>query len=145
MTVADEFQQGTPARTRLMGLPNTPMTARLIVNFRANKRGYWSMWIFLVLFLVTLFAEFIANDKPLIVRFNSGFYTPIFNAYPGGEGPFPFPATEIFEDSITFANPAHDFPQKIKYWRDGDGLKAMISRMDDSRPGAFNFVPCEHE
>lgn len=70
---------------------------------------------------------------------------PIFNAYPGGEGPFPFPATEIFEDSITFANPAHDFPQKIKYWRDGDGLKVMISRIDDSRPGAFNFVPCEHE
>ena len=82
MTVADEFQQGTPARTRLMGLPITPMTARRIVNFRANKRGYWSMWIFLVLFLVTLFAEFIANDKPLLVRFEGSFYTPVFNNYP---------------------------------------------------------------
>jgi len=70
---------------------------------------------------------------------------PIFNAYPGGNGPFPFPATEISEHSVTFANPEHDYPQKIKYWRDGDALKAVISRIDDSGSGAFNFVPCEHE
>ena len=80
MSVADETQLGVPARTRLMGVAITPMTARRIVNFRANKRGYWSMWIFLVLFLITLFAEFIANDKPLLVRFDGDFYAPVFNS-----------------------------------------------------------------
>jgi len=70
---------------------------------------------------------------------------PIFNAYPDGDGPFSFPATEISEHSVTFANPEHDFPQKIKYWRDGEALKAVISRTDDSRPGAFNFLPCAIE
>ena len=82
MTTADEFQPIASPRNRLIGLPITPMTARRLVNFRANKRGYWSLWIFLVLFLVTLFAEFIANDKPLLVRFDGAFYTPVFNSYP---------------------------------------------------------------
>lgn len=82
MTAANEFQQDAPARTRLLGMAITPMMARRIVNFRANKRGYWSMWIFLALFLFTLFAEFIANDKPLLVRFDGAFYTPVFNSYP---------------------------------------------------------------
>ena len=60
----------------------SPLTARRLHNFRANKRGYWSMWIFLVLFLVTLFAEFIANDSPLVVRYKGDFYFPIFKVYP---------------------------------------------------------------
>jgi microcin C transport system permease protein len=58
-------------------------------NFRRNKRGYYSLWIFLVLFFITLFAEFFANDKPLIVRYDSVLYFPIFKVYPettfGGE------------------------------------------------------------
>ncbi|MHA1565983.1 MAG: ABC transporter permease, partial [Alphaproteobacteria bacterium] len=64
-------------------------TERRLHNFRANKRGYWSFWIFLVLVVVALFAEFIANDKPLLVRFDGAFYMPVFQAYPetayGGE------------------------------------------------------------
>jgi len=67
---------------------------------------------------------------------------PVFNAYPRGEGPFAFTATEIAAQSITFANPDHDFPQKIKYWRDGDLLKATISHMDDSSAGQFSFTGC---
>ena len=55
---------------------------RRIHNFKANRRGYWSLWIFLVLFVVTLSADFIANDKPLLVRFNGEFYLPIFHSYP---------------------------------------------------------------
>ncbi|MCH2171331.1 ABC transporter permease [Myxococcota bacterium] len=51
-------------------------------NFRANRRGWWSLWIFLGLFLVTLFAEVIANDKPLVVRFDGEFYFPVLHAYP---------------------------------------------------------------
>ncbi|MEC7288807.1 MAG: DUF6265 family protein [Pseudomonadota bacterium] len=67
---------------------------------------------------------------------------PVFNAYPRGDGPFPFAAIEITDHSVTFANPDHDYPQKIKYWRDGDRLNATISIMDDSRQGQFRFTPC---
>lgn len=67
---------------------------------------------------------------------------PVFNAYPKGDGPFPFVATELSETRIIFANPDHDFPQKIEYWREGEGLRARISRMDGSSPGRFSFAPC---
>jgi microcin C transport system permease protein len=51
----------------------TPLTQRRLHQFRANRRGYWSFWIFLTLFFVSLFAEFIANDKPILVRYDAGF------------------------------------------------------------------------
>ena len=46
----------------------SPINQRRWQNFKANRRGYWSFWIFLVLFVVSLFAEFIANDKPFLIR-----------------------------------------------------------------------------
>jgi len=82
MTAAAPTRQTMPDRPRFLGLKITPITARRLTNFRANKRGYWSLWVFAVLFFVTLFAEFIANDKPLLVRFDGAFYAPIFNSYP---------------------------------------------------------------
>jgi len=67
----------------------SPLTKRRLAQFKANKRGYFSFWIFLVLFFVTLFAEFIANDKPLVVKYDNHYYFPIFTEYPettfGGE------------------------------------------------------------
>ncbi len=67
----------------------SPLNKRRWRNFKANRRGYWSLWIFLVLFFITLFAEFIANDKPLLVRYDGGLYVPVFVSYPetafGGE------------------------------------------------------------
>lgn len=64
-------------------------------NFQANRRGYWSLWIFLVLFFLSLGAEFIANEKPLLVRFDGRWHLPIFAVYPetafGGD--FPTEAT----------------------------------------------------
>ncbi len=66
-----------------------PLGRRRLYNFRANRRGYWSLWIFLVLFGVSLFSEFVANDKPFLVYYGGELYTPIFKAYPetdfGGE------------------------------------------------------------
>lgn len=50
-------------------------------NFKANKRGYYSLIIFLVLFFVTLFAELIANDKPLILEYDGTYYFPAFKFY----------------------------------------------------------------
>ena len=71
------------------GRPITPITRRRLRNFRANKRGYWSLWIFLGLFFLALFAEFIANDKPLLIGFKGEIYAPVFFTYPetafGGE------------------------------------------------------------
>ncbi|MGK7870008.1 ABC transporter permease [Falsiroseomonas sp. E2-1-a20] len=55
----------------------TPITQRRIANFKANRRGYWSMWIFLVLFLLTLFAEFLANDRPLVARIEDRWLFPV--------------------------------------------------------------------
>ena len=67
---------------RFLGLKISPLTWRRLMNFRANRRGFWSLWIFLGLFTITLFAEFVANDKPLLVRYDNHFYFPIFYDYP---------------------------------------------------------------
>ncbi len=67
----------------------SPINRRRLQNFKANRRGYWSLWIFLFLFLVCLFSEFLANDKPILVSYDGGYYTPVFKNYPetafGGE------------------------------------------------------------
>jgi microcin C transport system permease protein len=68
-----------PARSRFA---LTPINQRRLANFKANRRGYWSLWIFLVLFIVSLGAEFIANDKPFLVSFEGKFYFPAVVNYP---------------------------------------------------------------
>lgn len=60
----------------------SPITQRRLAQFKANKRGYWSFWIFLFLLILCISAEFVANDKPLLVKFDGGIYTPIFKSYP---------------------------------------------------------------
>ena len=60
----------------------SPLNKRRLQNFRSNKRGWYSFWIFTFLFIISLFGDFIANDKPLLVRFDNHFYFPIFSYYP---------------------------------------------------------------
>ena len=60
----------------------SPIDRRRLANFRANRRGWWSFWIFGVLLVVSLFAEFIANDTPLLLRYDGHFYFPVIVAYP---------------------------------------------------------------
>jgi microcin C transport system permease protein len=60
----------------------SPLNQRRWRNFKKNRRAYWSMWIFVVLFGLSLFAEFIANDKPILVRFQGDWHMPIFQFYP---------------------------------------------------------------
>ena len=60
----------------------SPLNKRRWQNFKTNRRGYWSLWLFLVLFFVTLFAEFIANDKPLFISFAGKSYFPVIFTYP---------------------------------------------------------------
>jgi ABC-type uncharacterized transport system, permease component len=56
----------------------SPLTLRRLNQFRANRRGFWSLWIFLGIFLISLFAEGVSNDKPLLVIFEDRLYFPIF-------------------------------------------------------------------
>ena len=70
------------ATTSALGIRISPLTRRRLGNFRANRRGYWSMWIFLAVFLVTLPAEFVANDKPLLVQYEGGYFFPVLFSYP---------------------------------------------------------------
>ena len=74
---------------RILGVRVTPIGRRRLANFRSNRRAFYALWIFLGLFVASLFAEFVANEKPLVVFYDGAFYAPIFNAYPettfGGE------------------------------------------------------------
>jgi microcin C transport system permease protein len=69
-------------RPRLPKLTVSPLNWRRWQNFKANQRGFWSLWIFLALFFVSLFAEFIANDKPFLVSYEGNLYFPMFATYP---------------------------------------------------------------
>jgi len=60
----------------------SPLNKRRFNNFKSNKRGWYSLWIFSFLFLISIFADFIANDKPLLVRYDKAFYLPIIYEYP---------------------------------------------------------------
>ncbi|RLT98659.1 MAG: ABC transporter permease [Ketobacter sp.] len=59
----------------------TPINERRFQRFKANKRGWYSLWIFLLVFFVSLFAELLANDKPLLIKFDDKFYYPILYTY----------------------------------------------------------------
>ncbi|AUH01239.1 microcin ABC transporter permease [Prodigiosinella confusarubida] len=59
----------------------SPMNQARWARFRSNRRGYWSLWVFMVLFIATLFSELIANDKPLLVRYDGQFYVPFMVNY----------------------------------------------------------------
>jgi microcin C transport system permease protein len=65
-----------------LGVRITPLTRRRVRNFRANRRGYVSFWAFMALFIASLFAELIANDKPILIRYDGGIYLPVFAVYP---------------------------------------------------------------
>jgi microcin C transport system permease protein len=59
----------------------SPINARRWKNFKANRRGYVSLWVFTVLFVLSLFAEFIANDKPFMIKYDGGLYFPAVRTY----------------------------------------------------------------
>ncbi len=59
----------------------SPLNVRRLANFRANRRGYWAFWIFVVLFVLSLFAEFLANDRPILVSYKGELLMPIFVDY----------------------------------------------------------------
>jgi microcin C transport system permease protein len=93
-----------------LGIELSPINVRRWWNFKANRRGYWSLWIFLALFVVTLFAEFIANDKPLYLRYDGKSYFPVF---------FNYPETTFGGDFETAADYRDSYLQKLIAEKDG--------------------------
>lgn len=71
-----------PPLQRAGAIALSPINQRRLANFRANRRGYYSFWIFVVLFVLSLFAEFIANDKPILASYKGELLAPIFKSYP---------------------------------------------------------------
>ena len=71
-----------PTETNTGWFNLSPLNRRRLANFKRNRRAVWSFWIFTVLFVISLFSEFIANDKPIAVRYQDEWRMPIFNFYP---------------------------------------------------------------
>ena len=76
----------------------SPLNRRRWDNFKANRRAFWSLMIFAVLYWLSLFAEFIANDRPILVQYQGSYYTPIFNFYPETEFGGDFRTEAVYRD-----------------------------------------------
>ncbi|RYI35995.1 MAG: ABC transporter permease [Acetobacteraceae bacterium] len=93
-------------------------------NFKANRRAFWSLWILLVLYGLSLFAELIANDRPVLVKYDGGYYMPVFKFYPevafGGdlrtEADYTTPEVKCL---IVSAG-------SVDCWDDPDGIRAEV-------------------
>ncbi|MFQ0998512.1 ABC transporter permease [Gilliamella sp. BG6] len=54
-------------------------------RFKQNRRGYYSLWLFMICFVISLFADFIVNDRPIFIKYQDNYYSPIFHFYPETE------------------------------------------------------------
>jgi microcin C transport system permease protein len=100
----------------------SPLNQRRWRNFKANRRAVWSLWIFAILFGLSLFAEFLANDRPIVVSYRGGLHFPIYNFYPetafGGD----------FKTEAVYVDPAVQCLIKtgglVECWDDPEGVVA---------------------
>ena len=77
----------------------TPILRRRLQNFRANRRGWISLWIFAVLFVLTLGAEFVANDRPIVARVDGKWFFPVVRSYAESDIiPDGFPTEAVWRD-----------------------------------------------
>ena len=132
----------------------SPITRRRIIQFRANRRGFWSLWIFLGIFLISLFAEGVANDKPLLVIFEDRLYFPVIETVLeseyGGEfateaeyrddyvrelienkGSIHWPLVRYSYDTINYnlPSPAPSFPTKENWIGTDDQGRDVVARL----------------
>ena len=91
-----DLKSSIPRKRGLFAL--SPINQRRKANFKKNRRGYWAMWIFIVLFLLTSAAEFLANDRPIIASIDGKTLYPIFIDYEENdileEDPFNLPVID---------------------------------------------------
>jgi microcin C transport system permease protein len=78
----------------------SPLNQRRWRNFKRNRRAYWSFWIFAILFGISLFAEFVANDRPILVQYRGDYYMPIFNFYAETEFGGDFQTEAVYRDPV---------------------------------------------
>ena len=76
----------------------SPLTKRRLAVFRANRRGVWSLILFGVLFGLSLGAELLANDRPILIRYEGGFYFPLVRDYPETTFGGVFPTNAVYTD-----------------------------------------------
>ena len=141
----------------------SPLNKRRWQSFKANRRGYWSLWIFLVLFVVSLFAEFIANDRPIFIEVNGKMFFPAVITYPDTAfaktpDPMLFGTAADYRDpylmgliekeggtvvwppvrfsyNTQVSNPPSPFPSKPTW---------MLTQKDCEWAAAHNFAKCGH-
>ncbi len=82
LAAADSGAAARSPRRRRGWFTLSPINQRRWENFKANRRSYWSLWLFLVLFVLSLGAEFIANDRPFYIHVDGKSYFPVFVSYP---------------------------------------------------------------
>ena len=119
-----------------MSVTFSPLTRRRWANFRSNKRGYWSLCLFLALFTVTLFAELIANDKPLLVRYQDSFYFPLFETYAETEFGGVFEVEADYRERIV-----QDLIADAGGWMIWPPVRFSYDTIDYDLPGAAPYPP----
>jgi len=77
----------------------SPLMRRRLASFRASRRGFWSFWIFLALFVLPLGADLLANDRPLLVRHDGHFYAPVLRGYPETAFGGALPTEAVYRDA----------------------------------------------
>jgi microcin C transport system permease protein len=114
----------------------SPINIRRWYNFKANRRGYWSLWFFLVLFVLSLFAEFIANDKPLFIHYDGKNYFPVIFTYPDTEFGDDLGTAADYRDPHlqTFLDEHH----AIEIWTP---IRFSYKTINDNPPSAFPSKP----
>ena len=114
----------------------SPLHRRRWEVFKLNRRGFWSLWLFLFLFAISLGSEFIANDKPILVKYDGQLYWPIFKAYPetafGG----------IFETEADYRDPAvKEMIAKSDGWVLWPPIRFSYNTQNKNPPMAFPVKP----
>ena len=114
-TTQSPMGEAVPPSRHPLGI--SPLNQRRWRNFKSNRRGYWSFWIFALLFFISLFAELIANDRPFLIKFDGKLYFPAFVTYPetafGGD----------FETAADYRDP---YLQKLIKEKNGTVLWPLI-------------------
>jgi microcin C transport system permease protein len=114
----------------------SPLQRRRWDVFKLNRRGFWSLWVFLFLFAISLGSEFIANDKPILVKYDGQLFWPIFKAYPetafGG----------IFETEADYRDPAvKEMIAKSDGWVLWPPIRFSYNTQNKNPPMAFPVKP----
>ena len=113
-----------------MKLRLSPLNQRRLDNFRANRRALWSLRIFLMLFAISMMAEFVANDKPILVQYRGDYFVPIAKFYPetafGGD----------FQTEAIYRDP--EVQCLIAFGGVLDCLDDPFGVMEDAKDGEYN-------